>query len=154
MMALAVAGATAHADSSYQAVATYQYDYTTIAHGGEEYVGGPTKGTVTIIGSAGPPFVVGESFASKCLVFSRIEGEGMELQAPCVDTATSGDVLYSRFRRTQGETGAGEGGRGVWELLGGTGEFEGVSGSCRYSTRYQAEFLVVLADCRYGVSTS
>ena len=28
-------------------------------------------------------------------------------------------------------------------MLGGTGEFEGVSRGCRYSTRYQAEFLVV-----------
>ena len=33
-------------------------------------------------------------------------------------------------------------------------EFDGVSGSCRYSTLYQSEFLVVLADCKYGASTS
>ena len=102
----------------------------------------------------GGPFVVGESFASRCLVFSRHEGEGLELEAPCVDTAASGDVLYSRFSRTQGEVGADGEGTREWELLGGTGEFEGVSGGCRYSTRYQAEFLVVFADCQYGTSTS
>lgn len=153
VVALAVAGATAHADS-YQVVATYQYDYTTLAHGEVEYIGGPTKGTMTIIGSTGAPFVVGESFASRCLVFSRREGEGLELEAPCVDTSPSGSVLYSRFRQTQGEIGADGGGTREWELLGGSGEFEGVSGSCRYNTRYHAEFLVVIADCQYGAATS
>ena len=66
------------------------------------------------------------------------------MQAPCVDTDTSGDILYSRAVRGEGDVSAGGGGPGVWELLGGTGKYAGVTGTCSYETEYLESVLVTI----------
>ena len=136
---------------SYQSVGTYQYHYVTIEHGGRTFRGGPIAGGKTITQSSGGPFVVGESSLGACLVFSSRSDDGIHLEAPCVDTDPSGDVLYTYAIRKQGDLVAGSGGAGRWELRGGTGKYEGIEGSCSYRTEYLDDtFLTVTADCTWN----
>jgi len=52
-------------------------------------------------------------------------------------------------RRSVGDIEEG-GGAGRWELVGGTGEHAGVSGSCPYETEYlPGNHLVSIADCTW-----
>ena len=148
-----VAAQAAFADESgtFRSVRSYHHDYITIDHGGRTFTGGTLKGTSTILDSSGGPFMDGTNSYSECLVFSRSVDGVLSLEAPCVDTDPSGDLLYARAVRNQGDVGAGGGGEGAWELLGGTGKYAGITGTCSYSTEYLAGGVVVaIADCMWS----
>ena len=148
-----VAAQAALADESgtFRSLRSYHYDYITVDHGGRTFTGGVITGTGTVIESSGGPFFEGANRYSECLVFSSSSDGSLSLQAPCVDTDTSGDILYSRAVRGQGDVGAGGGGEGVWELLGGTGKYKGITGTCSYETEYlEGGVLVVIADCTWS----
>ena len=51
----------------------------------------------------------------------------------------SGERSYWLAKRTKGDIEAGGGGEGRLELMGGTGEYAGVMGSCAYETHYLAD---------------
>ena len=53
---------------------------------------------------------------------------GISLAAPCVDTDTSGDVMYTRAVRNEGTVGAGAVARACGS------KYEGVTGTCSYRT--------------------
>ena len=107
----------------------------------------------TIIESSGGPFAAGAHSVSECLVFSRSADGGISLEAPCTDTDVSGDIMYTHAVRKQGDVTVGGGGEGVWELLGGTGAYRNITGSCSYDTEYiEGGFVVVLADCAWSRS--
>ena len=111
------------------------------------------NGTRTIIESSGGPFAAGAHSVSECLVFSRSADGGISLEAPCTDTDVSGDIMYTHAVRKQGDVTVGGGGEGVWELLGGTGAYRNITGSCSYDTEYiEGGFVVVLADCAWSRS--
>lgn len=151
---LAVAWTAAAQDSgTYRSVSGYSHDYFTIEHDGETFVGGVLYGTMTVTESSGGPFVVGANNVSECLVFSRSQAGGLELDAPCVFTDGAGDLLHSYGTRKEGTLAVGGGGEGVWELRGGTGKFAGVTGSCAYQTEYlKGDRLVVHSDCTWSRS--
>ena len=151
---LALAAQTAVADDgTFRILRSYQHSYVTIDHGGESYTGGILKGTDTIIDSSGAPFAEGAHSGSECLVFSHSTGGGISLQAPCVNVDEDGDRLHSVFLRDQGTIGTGGGGAGRLELNGGTGKYEGVSGSCEYQTQYlEGGWVVVVGTCQWSSS--
>ena len=154
----AVLAMTAHvavADESgtFRMLRSYQHTYVTIDHGAESYTGGILKGTETIISSSGGPFVEGVNSVSECLVFSRSSNGSISLQAPCVNVDGSGDQLYSVALREQGSISAAGGGGGRWELRGGTGKYEGVTGDCTYQTQYlEGGWAVLVSDCKWSSS--
>ncbi len=148
-----LAAQAAYADESgtFRTVKSYHRDYITIDHGGPTFTGGMITGTTTIIESSGGPFMEGANSYSECLVFSSSSDGSLSLQAPCVDTDTSGDIQYWRAVREQGDVGAGGGGTGTWELLGGTGKYAGIAGRCSYDTEYlEGDVLVAIADCKWS----
>ena len=151
MMTVAAQAALADESGTFRSLRSYHYDYITVDHGGRTFTGGVITGTGTVIESSGGPFFEGANRYSECLVFSSSSDGSLSLQAPCVDTDTSGDILYSRAVRGQGDVGAGGGGEGVWELLGGTGKYKGITGTCSYETEYlEGGVLVVIADCTWS----
>ena len=153
LMVLAAQAATAHESGSFQESRSYRHGYISIEHGGVTYTGGAATGTKTIIQSSGGPFVVGASSVTQCLAFSTVTGDGLRLEAPCVDTDTSGDVLYAYAFREQGSLADGGGGDGWWEMRGGTGKYEGITGSCTYRTEYlDGSLLVSLTACNWSRS--
>ena len=145
--------AFAQESGSFRALHSYQHTYITVDHGDRTFTGGIVNGTRTIIESSGGPFAAGAHSVSECLVFSRSADGGISLEAPCTDTDVSGDITYTRAVRKQGDVTVGGGGEGVWELLGGTGAYRNITGSCSYDTEYiKGGFVVALADCAWSRS--
>ena len=143
--------AFAQESGSFRSLRSYQHTYITVDHGDRTFTGGMLNGTRTIIESSGGPFAAGAHSVSQCLVFSRSADGGISLQAPCTDTDVSGDIMYTRAVRKQGDVTVGGGGEGVWELLGGTGAYRNITGSCSYDTEYiEGAFAVILADCAWS----
>ena len=140
LCAAQVAGA--EESGSFSLVASYVHDYTTVEHGGKTFVGGSLRGTNTVVESDGGPFVAGAISVTACVVYARTSDAGMDLDAPCTNTDSSGDRWFSLSKRTVGDTAVGGGGKGRMELLGGAGKYAGVTGSCTYTTRYLADNLV------------
>ena len=69
---------------------------------------------------------------------------------PCETTAPSGDRWYTLSKRSAGDVEAGGGGPGTMEIVGGTGAFEGLSGSCTYDVSYLPDnWVVMIADCTW-----
>jgi hypothetical protein len=143
--------ALAGEDGTFRMLRSYQHSYITIDHGTESFTGGILRGTDTITSSSGGLFVEGANSSSECLVFSRSGDAGIALEAPCVNTDESGDLLYSVAVRDEGNIGVGGGGAGRWELRGGTGKYEGLSGECTYQTQYlEGNWLVAVGDCSWS----
>ena len=124
---------------SFSFLNSFVRDYVTFEHAGRTITGGPLHGTVTVTESSGGPFVEGESGLVACLVHAKKSEAGLDLEAPCTHTDPSGEQWYVLATREAGDTEAGGGGAGRRVLLGGTGKYAGVSGSCTYSTSYLAE---------------
>jgi hypothetical protein len=52
--------------------------------------------------------------------------------------------------RNAGDVSAGGGGKGTQQILGGTGKYDGMTGSCDYMVNYLPEnFGVTQANCRW-----
>ena len=148
---MAAQAAFSDESGSYRSLRSFHHDYITIDHGGQTFTGGMARGTRTIIQSSGGPFVEGANSYTECLVFSTSSEDSISLEAPCTDADASGDVMYTRAVRNEGTVGAGGGGEGVWELLGGTGKYADISGSCTYTTEYlEGGVALVHADCAWS----
>ena len=64
-----------------------------------------------------------------------------------------GDLLYSKALRDEGTVGTGGGGAGRWDLLGGTGKYAGITGSCPYETQYlPGDWVVTTGECTWSKS--
>ena len=87
--------------------------------------------------------VAGAISVAACVVYARTSDTGIDLDAPCTNTDSSGDRWFSLSKRTVGDTAVGGGGKGRMELLGGAGKYARVTGSCTCTTRYLADNLVV-----------
>ena len=139
------------ADSgTYESVNTFTYNYVTFEHGDGSITGGPLHGVTTIINSSGGPFVSRRSSTFVCLGFVKKSSAGIDLEAPCTVTDSNGDKAFSVFRRKAGDVDSGGGGQGRTELIGGTGAYSGVTGSCTYKVEYFPENRAVTqAKCRW-----
>lgn len=142
--------AGAEESGSFRLVRTYVHDYVTIDQGAVTYTGGRLEGAVTILASSGGLFVEGTHERITCLVYSRRSEAGIDLEAPCTMTAPSGDQWYTTSKRSTGDVEAGGGGPGTMDILGGTGAYAGISGSCTYDAGYLPDkWLSMIADCTW-----
>ena len=142
--------AAAEESGSLRIIRTYVQDYTTIDHGGVRVTGGTLEGAVTILQSSGGPFVEGTHDRATCVVYIKRSEAGFELEVPCETTAPSGDKWYTLSKRREGDVEAGSGGPGTMEILGGTGAYEGIGGSCTYDVDYLPDnWVVMIADCTW-----
>ena len=142
---------TAAAESgTFGLIRSYQHNYTTFEFADQTITGGALEGTSTILESSGGPFVAGENSRVTCMIYSKRSEAGLELEGPCVMTNAAGEKLFTLSKRTLGGIGAGQGGEGRWQLLGGTGKFAGVTGSCSYETEYlEDDWLVTVGECEW-----
>ena len=142
--------ATAEESGSVRLIRTYVQDYTTIEHGDARYTGGPLEGSVTILESSGGPFVAGTHERITCVVYAKSSEAGIDLDAPCTMTAPSGDMWYTHSKRRSGNVETGGGGPGTMEILGGTGVYAGIRGSCTYDVGYLPDgWVAMIADCTW-----
>ena len=135
---------------TFSVIRSYVRDYATLEHAAGTISAGTLEGTATTQVSSGEPFTQGEHSVIRCVVYAKDTGEGVSLEAPCTTTDGSGDRWYTLSHRSAGDMAAGGGGEGRWELMGGTGKYAGVTGTCTYETSYLAENQVVTeANCNW-----
>lgn len=82
---------------------SYVHDYTTMQHAGVAITGGALRGTGVIVRSSGGPFPEGGSYGITCLVYAKKSKKGMDLEAPCTLTDSSGDMLHLMAIRRAGD---------------------------------------------------
>ena len=124
---------------SFGMITIWKHDYSMLERPGRAITVGTLKGVNTILESSHSPFVTGEHSLSTCLVYAKKSEDIYNLEVHCTLTDTSNDKLHMGGRRHEGDTETGGGGSGVWKLLGGTGKYAGVSGTCDYRVEYLAE---------------
>ena len=152
IVVLSLAATAAAESGTFRSIMSYLHDYTTFEFAAQTIItGGALEGVSTIIESSGGPFVVGENSRSTCMVYAKRSEAGLELESPCVTVNAMGEKQFLLGKRTLGDVGeSGQGGEGSGQLLGGTGKFAGVTGSCSYETEYLADnWLVTTAECAW-----
>jgi hypothetical protein len=126
---------TALADrGSFEAAASFTTNYSKLEFAGQSITGGSIHGSATIIKSTGGLFPEGSSAVLDCIVYAKKSDVGLDLEAPCANTDQSGDKIFYIGTRRAGDMKAG--GEGQQELLGGTGKYLGLTGSCSFKTDY------------------
>ena len=159
LVTLALAGivvlslaATAAAESgTFRSIIIYLHDYTSFEFADQTITGGALEGVNTIIESSGGPFVVGAHSRITCMGYAKQSEAGLELESPCIAVDAMGDKQFIVGRRTRGDIGgAGQGGEGRGQFLGGTGKYAGVAGSCSYESRYLPDnWIVTMVECEW-----
>ena len=134
--------AAAEESGTFTTLSSMTTEYTTIAHGDGAVIGGASQGTSTTLESSGGPFVEGAHSETTCVVYGKRSAAGTDLEAACTLTTPAGDELYAISKRSAGDVAEGGGGAGDLMLVGGTGTFSGVTGSCTFDVDY-------LANSRY-----
>ena len=129
---MAIAGES----GTYEAVSSFVYDYTKFDFANQKIISGPLHGTETITKSSGGLFVVNESSVFVCVVYAKNSDAGMDLEAPCATTDASGDISFTLGKRSAGDIETGGGGDGRQEIVGGTGKYAGITGSCTFTVEY------------------
>ena len=132
---MAIAGES----GSYESVSSFVHDYTKFEFANQAIISGPLHGTDTITKSSGGPFVAGESSVMLCAVYGKKSDAGMDLEAPCALTGASGDKTFQLAKRSAGDAEAGGGGDGLLQIVGGSGKYAGITGSCTYTVDYLAD---------------
>ena len=128
---------------TFSVIRSYVRDHATLEHAQGTISAGTLEGTVTTHASSGEPFTQGEHSLIRCVFYAKSTAEGVSLEAPCTTTDASGDRWYTLSHRSAGDIAAGGGGEGRWQLMGGTGKYAGVTGTCTYDTSYLTEDRVV-----------
>ena len=132
-----IASADHHVKSgTYEFVASFVTDYTVVEQSKQTVIGGPGRGTVTIVKSSGGPWVEGSGATNVFVVHIKKSDVGMDLEASGAQTDSSGDKAFFVAKRTAGDTAVGGGGTGRQQITGGTGKYEGVSGVCEYTVDF------------------
>ena len=144
----------AFADSgSYESVTSLTTDYARSEQGEVTITGGSSTGTQTIIKSSGGLFREGSSTLFGCIVYAKKSPAGLDLEASCNSTDSSGDKLFSLAKRKIGDVTPGGGWTGMTTIQGGTGKYAGVTGTCSYKIDVlSANRLVTLAKCQWQKS--
>ncbi len=144
------AQAEAEEAGSYSQIAFLITDYTRMDHVEAPVIFGPSEGAAVITATSGPPFPEGGHSLVKCLTVGRQFPDKLDIEAVCTTTASSGDKLFlSAERQTSGSDSSADG-IGKLEILGGTGAFDGMSGSCDYTIKnLRSNWQVSQLDCSW-----
>lgn len=135
---------------TYESLASLVTNYTKSEHGDETIIGGSSSGTSTVTKSTGSLFKEGSSSLMECIVFAKRSTSGLDMEAPCTSTSSSGDKLFTLARRKIGDVTAGSTGEGKSEITGGTGAYAGLTGSCTYKIDYlSANRAVSISKCEW-----
>ena len=148
---LAVAGVTlslqsaiAEESGSFSRIGSSVYTYTALEHAGETLLQGTLEGAVTVTKSSGGPFVEGEHGLMKRLLRGKRLEAGVDVESTCSVTAAPGNSWYFLSTQRAGDA------KGNTELMGGTGKYAGVTGSCTYVVDIlEGNRAVTMADCTW-----
>ena len=144
LCAVQMASADHHVKSgTYEFVLSAVTDFTVVKQLDHVVRAGTLDGTVTIIESSGCPFEAGSSGTLSGLLYLKKSAAGIDLESPGAITDSSGDTWYAVARRSAGDQAVGGGGAGRQEIAGGTGKYEGITGTCEYIVDYLPDNKIV-----------
>ena len=144
LCAVQMAVADHHAKSgSFEYVLSAITDFTAVEQLDYVVRAGTLDGTVTIIKSSGGPFEAGSSGTVSGVGYIKKSAAGIDLESPGTFTDSSGDKWYSVARRSAGDQAVGGGGAGLQKISGGTGKYEGITGTCEYTVDYLPDSKIV-----------
>ena len=144
LCAVQMASADHHVKSgTYEFVLSAVTDFTAVEQLDHVVQAGSVDGTVTIIKSSGGPFEAGSSGTLSGLLYLKKSAAGIDLESPGAITDSSGDTWYAVARRSAGDQAVGGGGAGRQEIAGGTGKYEGITGTCEYIVDYLPDNKIV-----------
>ena len=151
LCAVQMAFADHHVKSgTYEFVLSAVTDFTVVKQLDHVVRAGTLDGTVTIIKSSGGPFEAGSSDTLLALLYLKKSAAGIDLESPGAITDSSGDTWYAVARRSAGDQAVGGGGAGRQEIAGGTGKYEGITGTCEYIVDYLPDNkLVTRSTCQW-----
>ena len=124
----------AQAETTYKSFTTAKVDLQTMDWNGGKVTMGTLKGVV-ITSNSSDPALNGEGIQTCYLRVIRIK-DSSDVAAHCTLTDKDGDVSYLIAERKQGDASTGSGGSGKITTLGGTGKWQGKTGSCDYTAKY------------------
>ena len=81
-----------------------------------------------------------------CITYVHMSEAGIDLKAPCTSVDAGGDRIFTMSMREVGDIQEGGGGQGRSEIIGGTGKYAGISGSCSYETEYLPDNHIVTSS--------
>ena len=128
--------AVAEENGSFRLFQSFVRDYTVIEHVGETITGGSVEGTSTVLQSSGGPFVEEATHLMTCVTYAKTSETDVDIRGGCRLTDGSGDSWFALAERREGDLRDSGGGSGRWYIVGGTGKYAGISGSCSYETKY------------------
>ena len=128
---LFAASALAQDTGTFRSVVVLLNNYTSLDHAGVRVIAGPTEGVGVTVESSAAPWVAGSSSRVSCVAFAQAGTDRVNLEAPCNVTDSDGDTWFSLSTRE--EMNAAGGGAGKTVILGGTGKYAGITGSCGYT---------------------
>ena len=135
---------------TFSVIRSYVRNHVTLEHAVGTISAGTLEGTVTTLASSGEPFTQGDHSLITCVFYAKSNAEGVSLEAPCTTTDGSGDRWYTLSHRSAGDIAPGGGGEGRWILMGGTGKYAGVTGTCTYDTSYLTlDRVVTVGTCAW-----
>ncbi len=151
IVVLSLAATAAAESGTFRSIVAQLHDYTSFEFADQTITGGAVQGVSTIIESSGDPFVVGAHGRTTCMGYAKQSEAGLEIESPCVLINAMGEKLFVLAKRNLGDIGvAGQGGEGRLQLLGGSGKFAGITGSCSYETEYlEDNWLVTIMACEW-----
>lgn len=130
----AFAGSTESGE--FVSVSEYRTNYTVVNHGETRIMAGSLKGDLTIMESSGGPFALGAIYPTSCVAYIKKVGQVINnIEAPCTMTNFNGDTLYMMATKNVGES-------ATFNLLGGTGVYDGLTGTCNLGDYAAIEYLV------------
>ena len=103
---------------TYESVASLVTSYAKSERGDETVIGGSSSGTSTVTRSSGALFKEGTSSLMECIVFAKKSAAGMDMEAPCTNTSSAGDKMFTVAKRKVGDVTAGSTGEGKSEITG------------------------------------
>ncbi len=128
---------------TFNTTAVLSLSYMTIDNADTNYTGGWLKGYNVINESTGDLFEKGQVYDIRCIVFSHGARDDLELSAPCEWTNANGGKLVTMSSRADSGVSEGQTGDGFMKFLRGSGELEGIEGSCVYTISYLPDSMAV-----------
>ncbi len=124
----------AQAETKYKNIASIKTDFQTMDWRDGKLTIGTLKGIA--ITSESTNAIFNGEYLQNCVIRAFRSKDSSEVLANCSLTDKDGDVQYLTAERKQGDVSAGSSGRGMITMQGGTGKFQGTSGSCEYTAKY------------------
>lgn len=126
-------------------------EYTRIKHHDGTVFAGGLEGVASVVESSGEPFGKGIHFYRTCVVFGKQTSGALELVTECTGTDVNNDKAHLYLSGSRGKGDMSEGGGGELEIMGGTGRFAKVKGSCPYDAAYlTGNRNVTTANCNWS----